>query len=654
MKKFTIITPPEFEHQIVRELGAARVVQLKAVSGVDVERLRRTGERIVDFKGLCEKFQDEYKNLEESTILELKGLDLEVDELRAFNEDPTASIDDFLVRFRIVQEKIKEDDTRREEREKKLVETKLRLESLKALEPEELKKCLTVGLADLGIQQRLDEYLQRFEDLSSKVVEFSSDKGYVFVFGPEERREWVETIFLIFEVKDIFEVLNTQDILLAINAGRREEVIKEYEQEVQTLTEAEAEHEQVKAEYSPVLGNAKFLNQMLRMLSDESVPILRTNVISVIQGWIHEGNVHALDKVIDDLQKKTGELFYLEYEDPGHDDLNIPSPEPKMHKILQPTWTLTKLRGWPSAMELNPSYISVLIFSFQFGLMYGDIGQGLIFLILGFYLSRKYTRGLSYRLGGLMIPMGISAIVFGFAYDSVFLIEHGISHWLHNAHITLPFHYPIMPNPVLETTKLMLIVFQIAMLEIVFGLVLGAWNQIKAGNPVGAIGEHGLGMILYVVGLYQTAMHFISIGMDFKAALGSPWFLVCIVGMIFSFLEPVIHSVQHGHGVGMEAIGEGVGGLLMTFVEGLANMFSFLRIAAFALAHASLAIAAEALSHSLGLPLGLPIMNVIALSFEFVSSTVQSMRLLYYEFMGKFFQGGGVPFTPYRLRAQNK
>jgi V/A-type H+-transporting ATPase subunit I len=651
MKKFTIITPPEYEHQIVRELGAARVVQLKAVSGVDVERLKKTGERIVNFKGLYEKFQDEYKALNESTILKIEGLDLEDNEMREFNENPTASVDDFLVKFRDTHEKMNEDDARRKERDNKLVETKLRLESLKALKPEELKKCLTVGLADLSIQQRLNEYLQRFEDLSSKVVEFSSDKGYVFVFGPEERREWVETLFLIFEVKDIFEVLNTKDILLAIDAGRREKVIKEYEQELQALTDAKTEYEQIKAEYSPVLGNAKFYDQMLKILSDESVPILRTNVISVIQGWIHENNSQTLDKIIDDLQKKTGALFFLEYEDPGHDDHNIPNPEPEMLKILQPTWTLTKLRGWPSVTEVNPSYISVLIFSFQFGLMYGDIGQGLIFLIIGLYLSRKFTRGLSYRLGGLMIPMGISAIIFGFAYDSVFLIEHGISHWLHDAHIHLPFQYPLMPNPVTQTTKLMLIVFQIAMLEIVLGLFLGAWNQIKAGNPVGAIGEHGLGMILYVVGLYQTAMHFISIGMDFMAALGSPWFLVCIAGMLCSFLEPVIHSVQHGHGIGMEAIGEGVGGLLMTFVEGLANMFSFLRIAAFALAHTSLAIAAEALTHSLGIAgIGLVVMNIIALSFEMISSSVQSLRLLYYEFMGKFYQGNGVPFKSFRLR----
>jgi V/A-type H+-transporting ATPase subunit I len=156
---------------------------------------------------------------------------------------------------------------------------------------------------------------------------------------------------------------------------------------------------------------------------------------------------------------------------------------------------------------------------------------------------------------------------------------------------------------------------------------------------------------LYVVGLYLTATYFISVGMDFMKALGNWTFYLMLVGLLLSFLEPILHSLAHGHGIGMESIGEGVGGLLMTFVEGLANLFSFLRIAAFALAHASLAVAAEALTAALGVTgIGLIIMNVIALSFEFVSSSVQSLRLLYYEFMGKFFTGGGTPFKPFIIR----
>ena len=85
----------------------------------------------------------------------------------------------------------------------------------------------------------------------------------------------------------------------------------------------------------------------------------------------------------------------------------------------------------------------------------------------------------------------------------------------------------------------------------------------------------------------------------------------------------------------------------MTFVEGLANMFSFLRIAAFAIAHASLALAAHSMEPMMGIG-GLVIMNVIALTFEFVSSSVQSLRLLYYELMGKFYNGQGKRFVPFR------
>jgi V/A-type H+-transporting ATPase subunit I len=87
----------------------------------------------------------------------------------------------------------------------------------------------------------------------------------------------------------------------------------------------------------------------------------------------------------------------------------------------------------------------------------------------------------------------------------------------------------------------------------------------------------------------------------------------------------------------------------MTFVEGLANLFSFLRIAAFALAHASLAIAALSMSNFMGAG-GLFLMNTIAMSFEFISSSVQSLRLLYYEFMGKFFHGEGVAFKSFRVK----
>jgi V/A-type H+-transporting ATPase subunit I len=286
--------------------------------------------------------------------------------------------------------------------------------------------------------------------------------------------------------------------------------------------------------------------------------------------------------------------------------------------------------------------------------MFGDIGQGLVYLVIGIALYDRFKdqRGMVKYLTSMFIPMGVAAIVFGFMYDSIFLYEHAITHWLHEAHIELPFAYPIMPNPTHETGELMNLIFLVGAVEIVFGSLLGAANAFKEENYAGMIGEHGFGMGLYVTGLYLSASHMFTDGLDVMILISNWPFKLMLGGMLLSFIEPIVHSLLNGHGIGgMEAFGEGIGGLLMTFVEGLANMFSFLRVAAFAIAHVSLAGAGEAMGHAINNPLaGIIIMNIIALSFEFVSSSVQSLRLLYYEFMGKFFHGEGVPFNPFKIR----
>jgi V/A-type H+-transporting ATPase subunit I len=308
-----------------------------------------------------------------------------------------------------------------------------------------------------------------------------------------------------------------------------------------------------------------------------------------------------------------------------------------MVSIFQPAWKLTSLRGWPAANEINPMYITILVFSFQFGLMYGDIGQGALFLIAGIIMSRKYKRGMMSKLGTLFIPMGIFAIIFGIGYDSIFLVEGLLFH-----------HNQFMPNPIHETTTLMKWVFKIATVEILFGLVLGAINQWKAGHKWGILGMHGLGMMLYVAGLSLSVFEFIRTN-DFMGTMGYWGFYVMLGGLFLAMGEPIIAAIAGKHFT-VEVVGEGVGALLMTFVEGLANLFSFLRIVAFALAHASLAGAAQQLSGFMGTIPSLILMNLIAMTFEFMSSGVQSLRLLYYEFMGKFYHGGGVPFNPYRSR----
>jgi V/A-type H+-transporting ATPase subunit I len=97
--------------------------------------------------------------------------------------------------------------------------------------------------------------------------------------------------------------------------------------------------------------------------------------------------------------------------------------------------------------------------------------------------------------------------------------------------------------------------------------------------------------------------------------------------------------------------------VLETVLGFLANTFSFLRVAAFGLAHVGLSLAVYALAEqAMNLPLGIVfaglvhlIGNLVILVLEGLIVSIQTVRLEFYEFFGKFFRGGGIRFNPLAL-----
>ena len=88
----------------------------------------------------------------------------------------------------------------------------------------------------------------------------------------------------------------------------------------------------------------------------------------------------------------------------------------------------------------------------------------------------------------------------------------------------------------------------------------------------------------------------------------------------------------------------------------VANTISFIRISAFALAHAGLFIAVFSLAETLGRMGGggviywvtIALGNAVIILLEGLVVSIQTMRLEYYEFLSKFFHGGGEPFSPFK------
>ena len=123
---------------------------------------------------------------------------------------------------------------------------------------------------------------------------------------------------MVFDVKDIFNVLSVRDILLALDVRKREEVLKQYEDEINTLQKfvaGEGEVQRIKDELAPILGKVAFIDHLLGLFSNEEVPILRTRLVSILQGWVPTDKIPELKRVISGVEEKMGEPLFVQYED---------------------------------------------------------------------------------------------------------------------------------------------------------------------------------------------------------------------------------------------------------------------------------------------------------------------------------------------------
>jgi V/A-type H+-transporting ATPase subunit I len=216
----------------------------------------------------------------------------------------------------------------------------------------------------------------------------------------------------------------------------------------------------------------------------------------------------------------------------------------------------------------------------------------------------------------LLVPGGIAAAIFGFVFGSVFCREDLIEPlWLH------PIEHPL---PVL----LVPIVGGAALLML--GLLLGALEAWWERRLPDWIREEAPVLLTYGGALAA----FVTPVGGWIAAAGAVWAVVAAV-------------IQHPRvGAAFGALGE----LLEHTVQVLINTLSFARVGAFALAHAGLCSAVIALADAGGnafvYGLILVLGNVLILVVEGLVVSIQTTRLVLFEFFTRFFRPEGREFRP--------
>ncbi|MGA1869495.1 MAG: V-type ATP synthase subunit I [bacterium] len=305
--------------------------------------------------------------------------------------------------------------------------------------------------------------------------------------------------------------------------------------------------------------------------------------------------------------------------------------------------------GIPHYNEVEPTLFFSVSFLLMFGVMFGDVGHGLTMCVLGFLAFIKYKEEFLRQMGLIIMECGTMSIIFGFLYGSIFGFEHILP--------ALWFH------PMENISYFMKITVGFGIGIISLGLILNIVNSIKNKDFLkGIFGELGImGLIFYWGCVGLLIIYALRGTMLFSSHY--ILFLLLLPLLVIFFKEPIynlynrfilgkkVHILPSNLGLYvMESFIE-VGDTIIGF---LSNTVSFIRVAAFALAHAGLFFAVFSLANTMQLVKGgilwywivIILGNIGIIAIEGLVVSIQTIRLEYYEFFSKFFKGGGELYQP--------
>jgi len=406
-----------------------------------------------------------------------------------------------------------------------------------------------------------------------------------------------------------------------------------------------------------------------RVLSDAIVRYGQLRHTYVVTGWVANDDLEILTQRLRQASKEIliETLPTMRY---GH-NANVPVALLN-NKYLKPFQMLVNTYARPRYGEIDPTILVAITFPILYGAMFGDLGQGLVLLILGLLInSGKIMKSMS-SLGLLIAYCGASAMIFGGLYGSVFGFE--------GEHFTETFGFefhPIWISPIHDILRILGLAIDAGIVLLIVGFLLGIFSHWRARNWGHLLFGHNglLGFLFYIsfLALLGSFLGRTPIAPQVAVAIGTlplPFpILAAIFGLGIMFSELLMNLVE-GHRPLIEA--KGVGGFIMylvqafmdlfeTVISQLSNTLSYVRVGAFAVAHGGLSAAFFKLAeltgggeHGVGYWGMLIVGNIFFVTLEALIVGIQTMRLHYYEFLGKFFTGGGMRFEPLSLTPSNE
>ncbi len=354
-------------------------------------------------------------------------------------------------------------------------------------------------------------------------------------------------------------------------------------------------------------------------------------VFYILCGWMSiKDTQNFLEEIAEDKN-----VFVITDAKPDESVTMKPPTKLKNPSLIKPFEMFVRMYGMPAYKELDPTFFVAITYSFLFGAMFGDVGQGLC-LAIGGYILYKLKK---MNIAGIISLAGIFSTLFGFAYGSVFGFEDIIEgFWL---------------KPMYNVMTVLIVSVAAGIVLLLISIILNIVNSIRTKDKEKLLFDpNGIAGFLFYGSIIACVVA-IFLGVTLPGTI----ILVLLLGLpLFAIFlkEPLIHMLEHKKAIpgskGMFII-EAVVELFEVVLSYATNTISFLRVGAFALSHAGMmgvVLLLAGAEHG-GNPNWIIIIigNLIVAGMEGLVVGIQVLRLEYYEMFGRFYRGTGKEFKAF-------
>lgn len=368
-------------------------------------------------------------------------------------------------------------------------------------------------------------------------------------------------------------------------------------------------------------------NKKLRIV--ESEKLAQTENTILIKGWIPTEKVNEFEKVV---KNEAGDNYYLTFTEADRDDVTVPI-KLKNGKIASTFENLTGMYAYPRYNEIDPTPLFTPFYILFFGMMGADVGYGLVLLLATMFVLKVVNLSSQMRKSvKFFFYLSFSVIFWGLLYGSYF-------------GATIPGMWRLI-DPSSQYNDLLIGSIVFGVVHIFVGLAIKAYMLIRDGKSLDAVYD----VLFWYMALMGGIVYLIFKLMNLSPVVTSVSMWIMIAGMV---------GIVFTGGREAKGIGAKLGGGLYSLYgisSYVGDFVSYSRLMALGLSGGFIASAINMIAGMIsGNWFGMIIVPVILVGghlfnmfLSFLGAYVHTSRLMYVEYFGKFYEGGGKPFKDFR------